>query len=136
MIRDCRKYELEEVLQYVVPDARKNRLKERRDFDGDMVKVSSDRLYTFQQSHVCYKCGIAGEFFVKEKHSPKDVSFHMNLYAIDVNGEELLMTKDHIIPRSMGGKNHPNNYQTMCVRCNIEKGNGVQRGTYLTKREG
>ena len=29
---------------------------------------------------------------------------------------------DHIIPRSMGGTNHPSNYQTMCRRHNIAKG--------------
>ena len=39
------------------------------------------------------------------------------------NGEEVLFTKDHIIPKSKGGKNHISNYQTMCEPCNSEKGN-------------
>ena len=31
------------------------------------------------------------------------------------------MTKDHIIPKSKGGKNELSNYQTMCTYCNNEK---------------
>ena len=42
---------------------------------------------------------------------------------IDDNGQEVLITKDHIIPKSKGGKDKLDNYQTMCVRCNKRKGN-------------
>lgn len=63
---------------------------------------------------------------MKEKR-PKDVSYHLNLYAVDENGKEILMTKDHIIPKSKGGKDHISNYQTMCVRCNMTKGNNVEK---------
>ena len=127
MIRKGRKYALEEVLSCVEP---KGCMKARMEFDGDFIKITSDRLFVFKQSHICCECGIVGRFFVKEKSSPKDVSFHMSLYAIDNNGDERLMTKDHIVPKSLGGKNHPSNYRTLCVKCNLEKGNGIQRGTY------
>lgn len=40
---------------------------------------------------------------------------------IDENGKEVLMTKDHIIPKSKGGANDISNYQTMCKRCNEAK---------------
>lgn len=36
------------------------------------------------------------------------------------------MTKDHIIPKSKGGKDELNNYQTMCVICNVKKGNKIE----------
>jgi len=120
MIRKGRKYSLDEILPFVKSSFGK---KERINLDGDLVKVTSDRLFIFKQDHCCCNCGIAGVFFVKEKHSSGDVSFHLNLYAVSEDGEEILMTKDHIVPRSLGGKNHLNNYQTMCVRCNLEKGN-------------
>lgn len=131
MIRKGRKYLVDEVLSFIKPREKK---KERVDFDGDLIKVTSDRLFVFKQSCVCCECGIVGSFFVKEKHSYNDISFHMNLYATD-GDDELLMTKDHIVPQSLGGKNHPSNYRTMCVRCNLEKGNGIQRGTYLSSNK-
>jgi 5-methylcytosine-specific restriction endonuclease McrA len=32
------------------------------------------------------------------------------------------MTKDHIVPKSKGGKDMLSNTQTMCVICNTKKG--------------
>lgn len=91
--------------------------------DGDLIKGNSQRLQTFfTRGMKCACCGIEGKYFAKEKDC-NAVSYHLNLYAIDDNGKEVLMTKDHIIPRSKGGKNCIGNYQTMCVYCNMEKGN-------------
>lgn len=99
----------------------------RVELDGDIIKGNSQRLQTFFTKGIgCSCCGIEGKYFVKEKR-PKDVSYHLNLYAIDENGKEILMTKDHIIPKSKGGKDHISNYQTMCVRCNMTKGNNVEK---------
>ena len=96
------------------------------DFDGDMIKGNSQRYQTFfTKGCKCVKCGIEGKYFAKEKHL-KDRSFHLNLYAIDENGEEVLMTKDHIIPKSKGGSDDISNYQTMCERCNKAKGNKLE----------
>ncbi len=91
--------------------------------DDDMIKVSSLRLLTFKTTGLkCVKCGIAGSFFRKEK-SNSAISYHLNLYAIDMDGNEILMTKDHIVPLSKGGKDDLTNLQTMCIRCNVGKGN-------------
>ena len=95
-------------------------------FDGDMIKGNSQRYQTFfTKGCKCVRCGIEGKYFAKEKHL-KDKSFHLNLYAIDENGEEVLITKDHIIPKSKGGTNNISNYQTMCERCNEAKGNKLE----------
>ena len=56
----------------------------------------------------------------------QDKSYHLNLYAVDDNGDEILMTKDHIIPRSKGGIDDISNYQTMCRLCNEAKGNKLE----------
>jgi len=38
---------------------------------------------------------------------------------------DILMTKDHIVPVSLGGKDSLDNLQTMCYRCNRSKGNRI-----------
>lgn len=58
-------------------------------------KHEAHRTFVFERDdHKCLKCG----------------------------GEDWL-TVDHVIPKSWGGKNHPDNYQTLCYPCNQKKGN-------------
>ena len=93
------------------------------DMDGDMIKANSQRYQTFFTKGIkCCRCGIEGRYFAKEKN-PNARRYHLNLYAVDQDGEEVMMTKDHIIPVSKGGKNTLENYQTMCRKCNVQKGN-------------
>lgn len=99
-----------------------NNNKVRMDLDGDSVKIKSYRLATFARSTTCVCCGIEGIYFVKKKNAG-DKNFHLELYAIDDNWNEVLMTKDHIKPRSKGGVDKLCNLQTMCVTCNVKKGN-------------
>ena len=72
----------------------------------------------------CVDYGLKAEYYWIEKHriSNSEFSVHANLYGIDKNGEEVLFTKDHIHPKSKGGKDHIDNYQTMCSPCNCRKG--------------
>lgn len=96
------------------------------DLDGDFIKGNSQRYQTFFTKGItCVCCGIEGKYFAKEK-TIHDKSYHLNLYAIDKNGKEVLMTKDHILPKSRGGKDHIDNYQTMCINCNVAKGNNLE----------
>ena len=96
------------------------------EFDGYPVKMWSLRYQTFRKSLFCAVCGKEGKHFRLEKHALhaniERNSFHFNLYTIDNNGNELLMTKDHIIPKAKGGRNHISNLQTMCTICNRNKG--------------
>lgn len=92
------------------------------EIDGEMIKALSDRYKLFlSKGYVCVSCGIVGKIFALEKQL-NEKSYHLNLYAIDEYGKEILMTKDHIVPRSKGGKDNLDNYQTMCTTCNFEKG--------------
>ena len=96
------------------------------ELDGDIIKGNSQRYQTFfKKGTKCICCGIEGKYFAKEKVSC-DKSYHLNLYAIDENNKEVLMTKDHILPKSKGGQNNIDNYQTMCIRCNEAKGNNLE----------
>lgn len=38
---------------------------------------------------------------------------------------DVILEIDHIIPKSKGGKNKKENYQTACKDCNIGKGDGI-----------
>lgn len=128
MTRIGRKYEPDEVLSVVRELDLSVHKKVKRDFDGHLIKMGSHRYWTFSEKGCkCAKCGIEGTFFVKEKHPEvKHETYHFNLYAIDAEGDEVLMTKDHIVPTSLGGPNHISNYQPMCEPCNIEKADNYE----------
>ncbi|CQR73904.1 HNH endonuclease [Sporomusa ovata DSM 2662] len=87
-------------------------------------------IYTFYAHGTrCVQCGIEGQFFIKEKNVAYNDTekYVLNLYALGSNGEEILINKDHIVPRSFGGSNVINNLQPMCAKCNIEKGNKIDK---------
>ena len=41
-------------------------------------------------------------------------------------GKDVLFTKDHILPKYWGGRDHLDNLQTMCGPCNFEKGSTIE----------
>lgn len=99
------------------------------ELDGDLVSITSVRLQTFTfKGTRCVSCGIQGTHFRKERSHPSDPRPHLNLYASGPPGSiEVLMTRDHIVPRALGGPDGLHNMQTMCFRCNSRKGIGVGR---------
>ena len=111
------KYQLEDIFKHT-PEITREKI--FVDFDGDSIKMNSDRYYLFKHKGCRCRCGLEGTVFIKEKSLNVD-RFHFNLYGYKDDGTEVLFTKDHIIPKSKGGKNHFDNYQTMCKECNEEK---------------
>jgi len=95
-------------------------------FDGHMVKMDSQRYQLFASKGVeCVGCGLKGEYFGLEKNRGQEGDrYHFNLYG-QRDAVEILVTKDHIIPKSKGGQNILDNYQVMCFNCNIEKGDSL-----------
>ena len=88
--------------------------------DGYDVYTHSLRYMTFYQKGCkCVACGKQGTHFTLDEGDGKDTRRHFNLRAEDGT----LMTRDHILPKSKGGRDHINNMQTMCVDCNKAKGN-------------
>lgn len=92
----------------------------------DKTKRTATRLHMFKSGQIsCVKCGISGDHFHIERHKNDNVMpFSINLYAT-VNCTEILMTLDHILPKSKGGSNHTSNAQCMCVKCNNKKGDNL-----------
>jgi hypothetical protein len=97
--------------------------------NGVPIKLGSDRYKVFKFKGLeCVHCKTIASFMAIEtfKNKSKILSYHINLYGYDENGEEILFTKDHIFPKSKGGLNYFDNYQTMCTICNAEKGSKIE----------
>jgi 5-methylcytosine-specific restriction endonuclease McrA len=89
---------------------------------GKIINMESTRYQVFKRNRKCVFCGVEGVFMALEQDqgsSKRAQSPHFNLYTID----NRLMTQDHIIPLSKGGKDNLNNLQTACLKCNNKKGN-------------
>lgn len=115
------RYLIKDVFQFIKDNSLSADKKKKVMFDGHLVKPFSQRYKLFMtKGTTCYACGLEATHFYKEKHGDA-TSYHFNLYGIKKNGDEVLFTKDHIIPRSKGGRNFVSNYDTMCTECNCEK---------------
>lgn len=104
-------------------------LAEELEFDNLWTKFSNHhRLNVFvQKGCVCVSCGRVGTRLFKGIDGGGGI--HVDLYTDDL----VPITVDHIIPKSLGGKNHIDNYQPMCFPCNNKKGNGIR--THNPRRE-
>ncbi len=101
------------------------------------VKSSSYRLDLFRQNPCCVSCYRKGSLWLLQAHHKTEPP-HLNLYHVEdkVTGEWknlsqdglVLMTKDHIIPKSKGGPTSWENLQTMCAICNGKKGDSLPKG--------
>ena len=132
-------YSLQEVLDHVVFDRSDKKRAPRRVWccDGDEIDMASLRYQTFKENGTsCAICGIDGKFFAKERHistSKQDGPYHFNLYALDKDGKEVIMTKDHIIARCNSGNDSLKNLRTLCSPCNLNK--SIEDKRIKTERE-
>ena len=89
------------------------------EIDGYKVKTKDDRYLNFiKHGFKCSRCGTEGKYINLESNSQK--GNHLNVYA-EKNGQPILLTKDHIYPKSKGGLNNIKNYQVLCEECNNKK---------------
>lgn len=76
----------------------------------------------------CVQCGItANKCFMEMTVDVVNVA-HFNFYNTLPGSKEIMITIDHIIPRSKGGRNWIDNYQVMCFKCNNQKGTKMPKG--------
>jgi len=120
---------------------------QRIKIEGFSVRVGSTRLQTMGRSQKCVSCEREGVVFRlertrrakgkgRERHPEYRQNPHFNLYAIEYipvkkgsnrrQRRYILMTRDHIYPRSKGGPDSVDNSQTMCERCNRLKSDRVE----------
>ena len=99
---------------------------------GEVVRVKSLRLKTFAAYEPCCSspdCGLQASYFAVERSLGKrgapareGESFHLNLYGINPQGQEVRFTHDHTVARALGGADDDTNTSTMCEPCNKRKG--------------
>lgn len=99
---------------------------QRKWLAGYQVRTTSLRLRTFKfKGTTCQHCKLEATHFAIEQWV--DQAFpHLNLYGPNCYGSpirtEMLFTCDHLIPKSLGGKDYIDNTQTLCHQCNHGKG--------------
>jgi len=112
-----RVYPVGEIMKYVYPGS------PRIVLEGFSVYTSTQRLLTYRKETACKYCGLEARFFALEKNGNVP---HLNLYGVDENEVDVMLTSDHILPRSRGGSNGVKNRQCLCERCNCEKKNNLK----------
>ena len=118
------KYSVDEVFSILGEDTLKETDKliksDSIEFNGYQIYKDSWRYRTFYQKGLkCACCNRIGTYFKLKVDSKNIERAHFNLFSEDGT----LMTKDHIIPRSKGGPDCIENFQTMCEECNKKKKN-------------
>jgi len=117
--------------RFVTPDLTRTKIK-IGEYKGKMIKVrrNSQRYILFKEKGLtCVCCGLtANKAYVEmtKQDLESGSTAHINLYHVDSKGKRILFTKDHIIPKSKGGKDIQENYQVMCSPCNQKKGNTIE----------
>ena len=143
-------FQIEEVIPFIFTESKRNKLKSSGHGYRNLKWINASRkkypiiinnkkqivtvtmgshryqLFALKGTN-CVKCGIKGKFFALEQGvTNNNLKFHFNLYGIDDDGNDIMITKDHIIPRSKGGRNVLDNYQPLCYNCNQHKADKIE----------
>ena len=99
---------------------------------GDFpVSVGTKKFELLRRNRFCVQCKIEGTIWKLQSHQKLGLLEqrpHLNLYAVNERAEHILMTQDHIFPRSAGGSDDLHNLQTMCAVCNNKKADNIPIG--------
>ncbi len=118
-------YPIDETFE-ILGDTIYERRKTFVNFHGENIKANSQRYIVFKKKGcTCVKCGLTASYFALERHENQE-RFHLNLYGVNEQGNEVLFTKDHIMPKAHDGASQIVNYQPMCIVCNNEKADNIE----------
>lgn len=118
------KFSVDEILELVPSEDNGNyglKAAIETDFGTIYVSIASKKLLTFKQSIICASCESKGSYFLLLRNPHAKGRASLELFTDD----NKLLTRDHIMPRSLGGSNDMSNSQTMCLTCNSKKGSKV-----------
>ena len=88
-------------------------------------KLLFEALRAVGQPLKCWHCGVEANCFIVNKGKNDKLGPPvLDLYA-DTGTDVVLMTRDHIIPKSYGGVNDVPNLRVGCGPCNHDRGNAL-----------
>lgn len=130
-------HNVKEILSETVKHSRNVKKRDHlKQFAGFDVAMTSHRYDLFRKSIKCCVCGKEGQYLGLDSDigSTSKGRAHFNLYGM-FDGEEVLFTKDHIFPKSRGGYDCAENFQTMCAHCNEEKQSNIDESLFDYKED-
>lgn len=91
------------------------------------------RLMVFiRKGFTCVKCGRVAD----RARLSFDKDFGEGGIHVDIYSGEVMMTVDHVIPKSRGGSDKLNNKVPMCGPCNWAKGNNIEDLELVVEKSG
>lgn len=93
--------------------------------DGFKVKNKKKYAFFLKEGLRCRCCGNIALFVRIEKEENCKSGFYHLVFYVCKDNEDVKLTIDHIVPKSLNGKNTEDNYQLLCEHCNMEKGNEI-----------
>lgn len=97
--------------------------------NGKQIKLTATGKIVLRDNFTCKQCKIKTKYAVIiENINAKEDYYNVAFYTQKRTKEGyryLVMTKDHIIPKSLGGSNNKKNYQLYCVDCNADKADTI-----------
>ena len=128
----AKKFSLEEILPIIGSPHYKLTYTSRHKEVKVKVKVNTARMLLMIREQQCAACLLQGEYFWLEKSGYYPL--HLNLYGKHGN-KEIMLTADHILPKSLGGTLAQENLQMLCEKCNSCKGHKqISNWEILTRR--
>lgn len=85
------------------------------------INLKTTSIRTFSKGCDCVECGAVGVYFELIKNN-NGYSIQLVAQKQNKNKTHVVMTSDHIVPKSKGGVNRLDNRQPMCKMCNKIKG--------------
>lgn len=87
-------------------------------FNGERLSTASGSALFVQERHnlCCCNCNLKASKW--QAYTEKNNYPVLNLYGVNEEGKNILFTRDHIIPKSIGGNEDLRNLRVMCSECN------------------
>jgi 5-methylcytosine-specific restriction endonuclease McrA len=100
--------------------------------DGTKHKLpKNQQFFRSPDRRRCLSCGLTGTRMLLRKHPKKDI-WSINLCGCR-DDRNVMITRDHRIPKYCGGRSLKDNIQVLCEECNLVKGNMMMTLQQLQK---